>query len=546
MSMVRPVLATALVAGALAAIRFVCPPQPSDAHGVLRQVYTPHFARVPTVLPAGEAIREARDLLRTPAGSTFVRRWVPSQSGTLWIFLLVTLVVGFDFDSLKHPRHVDLALMLLLGAAFFDIIALVRHLQSPFWLRILWWMFDLIVAVTSLVGVRAIWRVYHPFDRPWRPNLCRRALATLAVLMVMLDLSAAVAREPDDAGYFANLGAQRLRERMLLPYGDPLLTGSPGAAYGPLLYVAHIPFQWLVDPIHLNPISSPSPPLGSDSQYRLPSPLATQLCAIAFLLFGAWALFAAGARFGSRELGWALVALFCGSAFVVGMGGDEYFIGGVTYVSHLAAPALTTAAFVALGAPFAAGVLLVAAAGVGFYPAFLAPAWLGYYWYQRRAAGRFVLGMSVSATVVIIFVLLCSRPAGGRGLIGTILWDTLGHHTDPAGYGSSPFSFWGQRSGWQGWMIHPLLGTSGLTAPAMLLFVAFAASAFFITRGRGAQALALVSAAVVIGATLVKIHPTGGYVAWFYPFLLLGLFLPSRRPERPESPAGAARPASQS
>ena len=70
----------------------------------------------------------------------------------------------------------------------------------------------------------------------------------------------ALVRTPDDAGYFVNLGAQRLRERGRLPYGDPLLTGTPGAAYGPVLYAAHVPFQVMVSPQPVNTRSTPQPP----------------------------------------------------------------------------------------------------------------------------------------------------------------------------------------------------------------------------------------------------------------------------------------------
>jgi len=35
----------------------------------------------------------------------------------------------------------------------------------------------------------------------------------------------------------------------------------------------------------------------------------------------------------------------------------------------------------------------------------------------------------------------------------------------------------------------------------------------------------------------LKIHATGTYVTWFYPFLLLGLFLPAR----PDGPAPSVR-----
>jgi hypothetical protein len=47
---------------------------------------------------------------------------------------------------------------------------------------------------------------------------------------------------------------------------------------------------------------------------------------------------------------------------------------------------------------------------------------------------------------------------------------------------------------------------------------------FFATRRSGAAQLALVSAAIAMGAQLWKIHATGTYVAWYYPLLLIGLF----------------------
>jgi hypothetical protein len=210
------------------------------------------------------------------------------------------------------------------------------------------------------------------------------------------------------------------------------------------------------------------------------------------------------------------------------MGGEEYYIGGMTYISHIAPPAVTTAAFATLARPALSGVLLVAATGCGFYPAFLFPAFCGHFWTRRAEFRRFLTGVVVAGIALAAFVLLLSRPAAGRGLIGTILWDTFGHHSDPAGYGASPFGFWGQRTGPHGWLIHPLIGNSGLTAPVMLMFFVFAIACFFAARTRGARELALLSAAIVIGANLVKIHATGTYVSWFYPFLLLGLFLPAR------------------
>jgi hypothetical protein len=524
---VKPLRAAVLVGLAClvlaAGLRLIRAPAPPSAHEVLRQVYSPRFAPVPPPAPANEVLARLKNDLAGPSGSATLRRWLPSQSGTLWIALLILFVVGFDFARPLSSRNVDLVALQLLGFLFFDILSFANRVRDPYSLARVWWTFSAIVAVSLFIAVRAVWHVLRPIAIEWRPALRGKALPAVALLMLALNVLAAVLRPPDDAGYFTNLGAQRLRERALLPYGDPLLTGTPGAAYGPLLYVAHVPFQLLVDPVRLNPISSARPPLGADSTYYLPSPLATQLCTIAFQLVAVAALFMAGRRVAGRDAAWALVALYCGSAFVLGMGGEEYYIGGMTFTSHIAPPALTTAAFASLAYPATAGVLLVAAGGCGFYPAFLFPAWLGYFWTKRDERVRFVAGVVVAAFVVGTFVLLRSRPAGGRGLVGTILWDTFGHHSDPAGYGASPFGFWGQRGGWRAWMMRPLSGGSGLTAPALVLFYSFALSCFFLARRRGQHVLALLSAAVVIGANVVKIHSTGTYVAWFYPFLLLGL-----------------------
>jgi hypothetical protein len=527
-------LACLALAGGLRLIRAPAPP---SAHEVLRQVYSPRFAPVPPPAPANEVLGRLKDDLAGPGGTATLRRWLPSQSGTLWIALLILFVVGFDFERPFSSRNIDLVALQLLGFLFFDILSFASRVRDPYSLARVWWTFSAIVAVSLFIAVRAVWHVLRPIAIQWRPALRGTALPAIALLMLALNVLAAAFRAPDDAGYFMNLGAQRLRERVLLPYGDPLLTGTPGAAYGPLLYVAHVPFQLLVDPVHLNPISSAKPPLGADSTYYLPSPLATQLCTIAFQLVAVTALFIAGRRLSGRDVAWALVALYCGSAFVLGMGGEEYYIGGMTFTSHIAPPALTTAAFAALAYPAAAGVLLVAAVGCGFYPAFLFPAWMGYFWTRRDERVRFVAGVVVTTVIVGAFVLLRSRPAGGRGLVATILWDTFGHHSDPAGYGASPFGFWGQRGGWRAWMMRPLAGGSGLTAPALVLFYSFALSCFFLARRRGQHALALLSAAVVIGANIVKIHSTGTYVAWFYPFLILGLTHAAAVSGRSASPA---------
>jgi hypothetical protein len=355
----------------------------------------------------------------------------------------------------------------------------------------------------------------------------------VATLLVVLNVFVALQREPDDAGFFVNLGAQRLRERGRLPYGDPLLTNTPGAAYGPVLYAAQVPFQFVVEPRSPNGTSSAHPLLGENSVYYLPPPLAAKLCTIAFHLAGVLALFAIGARVSAdRDVAWALVALYGGSAFVLGVGGDQELIGGMTFVSHIAPAAATLLAFAALPRPMLAGSLLAVSTGIGFYPAFMLPAWTGYLWHDRAKRLRFLAGFAIAAAVIGGSTWMLSRPADGRGRIGTILHDTFGHHTDPEGYGRSPYGFWGQREGIRGWMARPLVGQSGLTTPAYFLFFGLVAATFQAARRTSAAQLALLTAAIAIAASVIKIHATGTYVAWAYPFLLVGILA-----GRPRTPA---------
>ena len=75
---------------------------------------------------------------------------------------------------------------------------------------------------------------------------------TIALLLLAMNIAAGLLRDVDDVGFYTNLGAQRLRERGMFPYGDPLLTNTPGATYSPILYYSHLIYQVLLAPIPLN------------------------------------------------------------------------------------------------------------------------------------------------------------------------------------------------------------------------------------------------------------------------------------------------------
>lgn len=507
----------------LVALVALCAACGSPRKELLREVPSPTFRRVPPPMTAGETIARLGQDARSDAAASFWRRVVPDQAGVLWLSLILTLAVAWQFDR-SSPRNLDLLLLQALGWCFFEILRFFRVLEDAAYLNLLDVVFTAIVALNLALLVRALLTVVQRRTLVWKPNLPPRPLAAIAVVLVVMNCAAALVRPPDDAGWFINLGAQRLRERGHLPYGDPLLTSTPAAAYGPVLYALHVPFLMAVSPQPVNTESPDRPVLGDRSRYFAPPALATKLCTIALHLLGVAALFAAARLVAGAHVAWGLVVLYCGSAFIMGVGGEEYFIGGMTFVSHIGPAALSIAAFAAIARPLAAGALLAAAAGAGFYPAFMAPAWAGYYWRAPQHLRRFVAGFVITGALIAAFTFALSSAADGRSRLGTIVHDTLGHHTELSGYGSSPFGFWGQRGGLRGWFVAPLVGDSPVTSPAYLAFFGMIAGCFALARGARPHELALLHAAVAIAAALLKIHATGTYVAWSYPFLLLGLF----------------------
>jgi hypothetical protein len=489
----------------------------------LKQLYTPHYAPPPPVESAAVSIGKmpARFAAAVKANRS---PFLVSQGFVLSFSLALMLLMAFDFRHPSNPRNVDLLLMQAIGWSFYNILGFLDRLQDPTTRNYMDWVFTAVVVLSLALMARALVRIYRPARISWRPRLGAGTAMALALVAVTADVGTALFRAPDDAGYFVNIGAQRFRERLKLPYGDPLLTATPAAAYGPLLYLAHLPFQLVLAPQAVNAESPDRPPIETADVYFEPPIEATKFCSIAFHLLGVVALFAAANTLSGAATAWTLVALYSSSAFVLGVGAADYSIGGVTFVSHIAPAAVTLLAFALLPFPALSGAMLAAGIGVLFYPVFMVPAWLGYYWTDRRRMKRFLAGFGLAAIVIGGAVLALSQPAHGRGLVGTIVYDTIGHQESPEAYGSSPFGFWGQRGGVRGWLMTPLATGQSMTRPVVLAFFLGAAFMFFPAQRKTPSQFALIVAAVAMGAELWKIHATATYVTWYFPFLLIGFF----------------------
>ncbi|HJU41198.1 MAG TPA: hypothetical protein VJ691_00230 [Vicinamibacterales bacterium] len=489
----------------------------------MRHLQNATFASPPPSPGLGEVARTVwSDFFAADDGLR--RSTLPTQSGVLWIALLVALTVAFDYSRPSNPRNFELLALVSLGFLLFNVMRFFDLLGNPVYFRVMDLVFTAVVTVSLALVALALWRVRHPHAQAWLPNLPTRALLTLTVVLLTINLGMGLFTPPDDAGFYTNLGAQRLRERGKFPYGDPLLSNSAGAGYGPVLYLAHLPYQFIFNPRPLNETEPTRDDLAAGATYYLPPAIATQLTTATFHLLGVAALVLIGLQLAGPQVAWGLAALYCGSAYVMGVGGGRETIGGMTFISHIAPPSVAMLAYAALSRPMAAGALLVAAAATVFYPVLFVPAWLGYYWDRRSDALRFLAGLTIAGLLIGIPVLMLSQALPGRSVLSTVIHESVGHHQGTDTYGLSTFGFWGQRGGIREWLRQPLLAGEFTTSPMFVLTILPAAAMFFVARRTTPQQLALLTGALGILAQWSKIHGTGVYVNWYYPFFLIGLF----------------------
>jgi hypothetical protein len=473
-----------------------------------------------------------------PAFVKVLARLAPDQAGALWIGILITLALAADFRRLLSGRN--LALILLLAPAFplLDIMnwGIAAERGDPASSRLLALAFAVLFPLTAVMAALGLALALRRTPGPWTFNLQGRGLRILFFLLLTLNVIVALARSGEDAGPYTSLGAQRWSETGVLPYGDPALRGTntaeggearmtPGhgaaATYGPLLYVVHRPFQILLgeprNPPGLDPM---------DPAYVRPSDLATRLATLLLHLLLVLALAHAGRRLAGPETALAVLCLYMASPYVLGLGSDPYLICGLAFISHVAPAAALVLAVAFLHRPLVAGASLALGAGFLFWPAFLAPPFLGLYGARGRGLGPFLAGFGGGGALILLFVLL-NMPGqlDGKGPVQLFLESTVEHQegTGPHAYGRSHFSFWHPYTGAKAWWQTPLLGGSAALKPTFLLFLGASGLALLLARRRSDAQFAGLIAALAAAIQLWKTHAGGTYVEWYLPLLLLAL-----------------------
>lgn len=418
-------------------------------------------------------------------------RGIPGQFGRavnapwVWIGLCILFVAPFLRPPLRM-LHADLAVVLAFSVsyAFFGAGNLDASVPSAY-------------PLLAYLLARMLWVGFRPArTRPivlaLSPNTLLLGLVFLIGFRIVLNITNG---NVIDVGYSGVIGADRLL------HGESLYGGFPpdnprGDTYGPLAYVAYVPFA-LVYP-------------WAGTWDDLP---AAHAAAVAFDLACLAGMWLAGNRFGGRSLAVLLAYLWAACPFTLLVENSS--------ANDALVAALVLAAFLCLQRPVARGALATLAGLTKFAPLALVPLFAAY---GPNRARSLAAALGAGALVLI-------PVAVGPGL--ERFWDrTLTFQSER----SSPFSIWGLYGGLDAVQ-------TALTLAVAVLAVAVA----FFPRERDEVTVAALGAAVLIAMQFTVTHWFYLYLVWFLPLLLVallarsGIRAPGAAPARSTAPAVAVR-----
>lgn len=385
-----------------------------------------------------------------------------------YLSLLLILAVFFKFGRLLSVRNLDLALLLSLAPG----LLIVKQTEPGYPLGYCW-----LFAVSGLLLLRLLfdWSLTR---RPrMEQNLNPAGMAFLCAAAMLFQTTKIVTEAPD-AG-----AVQTVRKSVDL-------------------LKRHDTTEEQTVPEEVNEVAGPAGRLLATPVVPLMGGAEIAAArAMAFLshlavLFG---LIAVGRwHFGDTNLGLAMGTLY----LLLPVTAYD-----VTKVNHLLPAALIVWAVAAHRNPTVAGGLLGLACGTLFFPIFLLPLWMSFYW--KRGALRFAAALVLTGAVLLVSLMMTAADTHSltRQMIGSIDWSVLKFQADDG------VGFWS-------------LYNPAYRIPVFATFMVMLVSLSIWPLKKNLETLLASSAAIIVATQFWYPDQGGIYVLWYLPLMLIVTFRP--------------------
>lgn len=275
----------------------------------------------------------------------------------------------------------------------------------------------------------------------------------------------------------------------IVPDDTELQVGAPPLPPGPgfplLKYIPSIPTTPLVP----EGVSQTQ----SQQTYIVAAKSIAILCHLAVVLgivaIGYW-------HFGNTKTGVGVATLYLLLPYTAQMTG---------YIDHVIPAALLVWAVLCYRRPLTAGMFIGLATSLMYYPLFLLPLWVSFYW--RRGLMRFSAGVVVTLLLMAVslaFIPEASYWANLKNMFG--LWPPLQEGLE---------GFWG------------LVLDAPYRVPVLAAFVALSGTLALWPAQKNLGTLLSCSAAVMVATQFWHGYGGGLYMAWYLPLTLLTIFRPN-------------------
>jgi len=411
---------------------------------------------------------------------------------TTWVYLSSLLTIGlyFKFSRLWSVRNLDLICLILLAPGLLMVEYGLQHPTSSAEQAGYIWLF----AMSAIFMVRLLLDPMMVRRPLLEPNLLVGGMTFIGCsLLIFLMANVFNSRlEPNDLA--GARGAEQVRAREPADPEDKSL-----ATHGPGYPLLHLLPSLSTQMLMIEDRARQTPQERDNSRIAVQTATARTMAILSHLAIVAGMVLIGYRHFDNIKTGIAAAMLYLLLPYTAQLTGR---------VDHVLPAALLIWAVEAYRRPFVSGMLMGLAIGVIYYPAFLLPLWLGFYW--QRGLVRFSLGVVTTLAVLVASLVFTSDSFDA--------WVSQVQQM----FGWTSLSLKNAEGFWSFEFIDPVY-----RIPVLAAFLAMCGSLAIWPAQKNLGTLMSCSAAVMLGTQFWHAGGGGLYMAWYLPLMLLTIFRPN-------------------